>query len=179
MDDVEEKFSTIVDYSKFSVRIAEQDIAKVSLHPPQTWRLRLSHLEQTNELLCLTVLRGNPSSLCCCGNVNCIDLCSLVLREMLRFICLSRQIPDILLAFTQPQIEDMQRNLGKIWHRYRRQRKSSCAATSHVLLLLTCHRAKTCAWHASRIISGFTLLRALQRSGCVCQALHLKNHSTC
>ena len=29
MDDVDEKFSTVVDYSKFSVRIAEKDIAKV------------------------------------------------------------------------------------------------------------------------------------------------------
>ncbi len=46
-----------------------------------------------------------------------------------------RQIPDILLAFTQPQIEDMQRNLGKIWHRYRPQCNSSCAATSHVCSL--------------------------------------------
>ena len=27
------------------------------------------------------------------------------------------QIPDILLAFTQLQLEEMQRNLGKIWHR--------------------------------------------------------------
>ena len=29
MDDVDEKFSTVVDYSKFSVRIAESDVAKV------------------------------------------------------------------------------------------------------------------------------------------------------
>jgi len=54
MDDVEEKFSTIVDYSNFSVRIAEQDIAKVSLHPPQAWPLsgtRHSKLRSTSLVL--------------------------------------------------------------------------------------------------------------------------------
>ena len=33
MDDVDEKFSTVVDYSKFSVRIAEKDVAKVRQIP--------------------------------------------------------------------------------------------------------------------------------------------------
>ena len=33
MDDVDEKFSTVVDYSKFSVRIAEKDVAKARHGP--------------------------------------------------------------------------------------------------------------------------------------------------
>ncbi len=41
--------------------------------------------------------------------------------------CGSLQIPEILTAFTQPQIEEMQRNLGKIWHR----QVSLCVCPSH------------------------------------------------
>ena len=47
-----------------------------------------------------------------------IDNCSLIAYQMLMCVSSCPQIPDILLAFTQPQIEDMQRNLGKIWHRH-------------------------------------------------------------
>ena len=39
MDDVDEKFSNVVDYEAFSVRIAERDVDKVSkLHQPRCSR---------------------------------------------------------------------------------------------------------------------------------------------
>ena len=56
------------------------------------------------------------TDLSCMIRVHRAALCSLSNKRA--HLCAAHvQIPDILLAFTQPQIEGMQRNLGKIWHR--------------------------------------------------------------
>ena len=114
MDNVDEKFSTVVDYSKFSVRILEKDIPKVTTGVTPFVPKFSKHSDARMRSLCNFRMLHRPV---CTHGLRTVHAMQQGFWSCPQTVC-ALQVPEILQGYTQSDIEELQRNLGKVWHRF-------------------------------------------------------------